>query len=248
MSDKPLFRQSEARATTAAAPLLLKNKVKHKEPELCEKWERWKMPATKGAASPIAEINDDQRLALALNAEEDSHKTLREQTEAKTQAHLLGYTSGETEGRLIGYAQGFASAVTKVTEQSERLRELCEALPEALHLAQTSIAQELSALALSIARQIVGKSLETNQQVIVDLVHDLLKSEPALSGTPQLILHPDDAELVKEHLAEDIQSAGWRIKTDSNTSRGGCRVLAVNAERDATLESRWTRIEFALNN
>jgi len=126
------------------------------------------------------------------------------------------------------------------------LQALAQALPAAMQQAQTSIADDLLALALDIARQVLGQALAAEPQAILAVVHELLHAEPSLSGAPQLLLHPDDAALVKEFLADDLQAAGWRIRTDAHIERGGCRVTAHSGERDATMQVRWERVSAAL--
>ncbi|MFZ2388303.1 MAG: FliH/SctL family protein, partial [Polaromonas sp.] len=150
----------------------------------------------------------------------------------------LGYARGQSEGHAAGLAA--------VQAQAEQLKALALALPAALRIAETGVADDLLALALDIARQVLGHALTADPQAILPLVHELLQSEPALTGAPQLLLHPDDAALVKEHLADDLKSAGWRIRADAHIARGGCRVLATSGERDASLETRWERVTATL--
>ncbi len=116
----------------------------------------------------------------------------------------------------------------------------------ALREADSQVANTLLTLALDLARQVVGQTLKVEPQVMLAVVHQLLQSEPALTGAPQLFLHPEDAVLVKEHLSDDLHAAGWRIRLDSQLTRGGCRVLAHSGERDARMETRWERVTAAL--
>jgi flagellar assembly protein FliH len=159
---------------------------------------------------------------------------------------LQARQAGEEEGRQQGYAQGQAAAMAAVHEQAGHLRALTQALPAALRLAEREVAGQLLALAMDIARQVLGQALALDPQAILPTVRELLQAEPALTGSPQLVLHPDDAALVREHLADDLQTAGWRIRADADTQRGGCRILAASGERDATLQSRWDRVAAAL--
>ena len=209
-------------------------------------WERWEMgsvtqerpPAPR--VSPVAEAPKLAPLAPALLIDEAELVRLR----------LLAQQAGEAEGRrqgfALGQAEGHAAAVGAVQEQAAQLRALTLALPAALLSAEREVADDLLALALDIARQVLGQALAAEPQLILGTVRELLQAEPALTGTPQLVLHPDDAALVKEHLADDLKTAGWRLRTDSGTPRGGCRVMAASGERDATLASRWERVTAAM--
>jgi len=209
-------------------------------------WERWDMGAVtqeRAAAPravPAAAPAKLTPLAPVLLIDEAELKRLR----------LLAQQAGEAEGRRQGYAQGqaegHAAAMATVHEQAAQLRALTLALPAALREAEREVADDLLALALDIARQVLGQAITADPQVILTAVRDLLQAEPALTGAPQLVLHPDDAALVNEHLADDLKTAGWRIRADVNNERGGCRVMANSGERDATLASRWERVTATL--
>ncbi|HEY9447557.1 MAG TPA: FliH/SctL family protein, partial [Burkholderiales bacterium] len=62
----------------------------------------------------------------------------------------------------------------------------------------------------------------------------------------RLVLHPDDVALVQQHLAHDLEAAGWLICGDETLTRGGCRVDAASGELDATLEARWEQVAATL--
>lgn len=207
-------------------------------------WERWEMTSLAQDMVPIsAEPGQDcvvEPLKPELLIDENELARLR----------LQAQQAGEEEGRQQGYAQGqaegHAAAMASVHEQADHLRALSLALPAALRLAEREVAGQLLALAMDIARQVLGQALALDPQAILQTVRELLQAEPTLTGSPQLVLHPDDAALVQEHLADDLQTAGWRIRADAGTQRGGCRVLAASGERDATLQSRWDRVTAAL--
>ena len=136
--------------------------------------------------------------------------------------------------------------MAEVHEQARQLQALVLSLPSALRLAEASVADDLLALAMDLARQVLGQTLSADPQAMLAVVHELLQAEPALVGTPQLFLHPDDATLVSEHLSKDLQAVGWRIRSDAAIQRGGCRVTANSGERDASLETRWARVAATL--
>ncbi len=169
-----------------------------------------------------------------------------ELAELRLQARKAGEAEGREQGHARGLAEGHAAGLAAVQAQAAQLQSLAQALPAALQLAQNSVADDLMALALDIARQVLGQALAAEPQAILAVVHELLQAEPSLSGAPQLLLHSDDAALVKELLADDLKAAGWRVRTDAQIARGGCRVMAHSGERDATVQARWERVSAAL--
>ena len=216
-------------------------------------WKRWEMNSfTEGLpALSLKNLSAKPMSALAITSASISQNeldALREQ--AQTDGEKAGYQQGQAQGFEQGYAQGqtegHAAAMAAVHEQARQLQALALSLPSALHAADASVADDLLALAMDLARQVVGQTLHLDPQAMLAVVRSLLQAEPALVGTPLLFLHPDDAALVKEHLAEDLQTIGWRIRIDADMARGGCRVKANSGERDASLQTRWDRVAAAL--
>jgi flagellar assembly protein FliH len=208
-------------------------------------WQRWEMasfaqalqPNQAEAAAPEPVLEPFEPVLL-IDEAELTRLRLQAQETGKTEGYEQGYARGQTEGHAAGLAA--------VQAQAEQLQALALTLPAALRMAESSVADELLALALDIARQVLGQALTADPQALLPLVHELLQAEPALTGAPQLLLHPDDAALVKEHLADELKSAGWRIRVDAHITRGGCRALASSGERDASLETRWERVTATL--
>lgn len=206
-------------------------------------WQRWEMASlaqTLPAQTAPAHEPEAGPIEPVLLIDE------AELTELRFQAQKAGEAEGREQGHAQGLVEGHAAGLAAAQAQAAQLQALALALPAALQLAQSSIADDLLALALDIARQVLGQALAADPQAILAVVHELLHAEPSLSGAPQLLLHPDDAALVKELLADDLKAAGWRIRTDAQIARGGCRVTAHSGERDATVQARWERVSAAL--
>ena len=209
-------------------------------------WQRWEMASftqtlpEQAAQTAPAHAPEAQPVEPVFLVDE------AELAELRLQARKAGEAEGREQGHAQGLVEGHAAGLTAVQAQAAQLQALALALPAALQLAQSSIADDLLALALDIARQVLGQALATEPQAILAVVHELLHAEPSLSGAPQLLLHPDDAALVKELLADDLKTAGWRIRSDAQIARGGCRVTAHSGERDATVQTRWERVSAAL--
>ena len=199
------------------------------------------MPSA-SAHNPPAPEQDVPGPALRIDEAELAELRLQAQKAGEAEGHAQGHAHGLAQGLLEGHAAGLAA----VQAQAAQLQTLALALPAALQLAQHSVADDLLALALDIARQVLGQALAAEPQAILAVVHELLQAEPSLSGAPQLLLHPDDAALVKELLADDLKAAGWRVRLDAQIVRGGCRVTAHSGERDATVQARWERVSAAL--
>jgi flagellar assembly protein FliH len=59
-------------------------------------------------------------------------------------------------------------------------------------------------------------------------------------------VNPADLPIVEAYLLEELQAAGWVVRTDPDIERGGCRAQAASGEIDATNVTRWERVAAAL--
>jgi len=219
-------------------------------PATMSAWQRWEMSAIASALVAAEAPVDEQ--ANALPAESSAvtcASTIvideEELNRMRLQAQQAGQVEGHKEGFEQGHAEGYAAGLTLAQTQAQALQTLLAALPQAMRTAEAEVAEDLLALAIDIAQQVVSQTLASDSQHMLALVRNLLRMEPVLNGTPRLLLHADDVALVQQHLADELTSAGWRIRTDPTIERGGCRVHAASGTLDATLETRWERVTAA---
>ena len=211
-------------------------------------WQRWEM-ADMQLAADVADAEAPATLAAEPALAELEPKLLIDETELqrlRQQAQEDGAREGLRQGHAEGWQEGYRAGLEIAQNEAGNLRALSLAMPDALRQAEKELADDLLTLALDIAQQVVRQALALEPQLILAAVRELLQTEPALSGTPRLFLHADDMALVQQYLAEDLQAAGWLLRSDPAVTRGGCRVQASSGELDATMETRWQRVAAAL--
>jgi flagellar assembly protein FliH len=107
------------------------------------------------------------------------------------------------------------------------------------------VADAVLGLAFSLARQVVRSELDLRPELVATSVKDALQSLSLKAAFPSIYVNPDDVNLIKSVLGEELSMRGCRIIADNTISRGGCRLESDTSTVDATIESRWER---ALNN
>ncbi|MFS8931904.1 flagellar assembly protein FliH [Cupriavidus taiwanensis] len=165
---------------------------------------------------------------------------------ARKEGYAQGYTQGQTQGYGDGHREGYARGLDAARNEAAQLQALTGNFRSALSNVDDAVAHALVSLALDVARQLVRTTLAQDPAALLPAVRELLTSEPALSGSPSLLLHPDDVALVETHLQGELAAAGWSVRADASVARGGCIASAASGERDATLPTRWTRVVRAL--
>lgn len=165
---------------------------------------------------------------------------------ARKEGYAQGYNQGQTQGYGDGHREGYARGLEAARNEAVRLQQLAGNFRDALGSVDGEIANALVGLALDVARQLVRKTLETDPAALLPAARELLAAEPPLSGSPCLLLNPEDVTLVETHLAGELEAAGWTVRADATVARGGCIASAASGELDASLATRWSRVVKAL--
>jgi len=90
-------------------------------------------------------------------------------------------------------------------------------------------------------------ALKVHPELVLPTVTAAIHSLPVLQLPATIMLHPDDAALVREHMEEELSKHGWKIEEDPQLARGGCRILTRTNQIDATAETRWKRLAESLS-
>jgi len=166
----------------------------------------------------------------------DAVNSLRPMTADKLEAiHKAAYQ----EGFQQGHKEGLEAAQKESNAQLQRLKQIMHALAEPLQAADEQVEQELIALAMAVARQIIRRELQQDPEQAVAVVREAMAELPSSARNIRIFLHPDDAALVRDAFnTEEDETAPWKIVEDMALTRGGCRIESDTSLVDASLEKR----------
>ena len=151
------------------------------------------------------------------------------------------------EARAEAYAAGFASGLAAGTRELAALTQLLGRMREVMEDHEQVLAGDVMGLAVELSQQIMRHALQVNPEVVLPVVREAIASLPQGSQHPRLILHPQDAALVRSVLdVNQITPAPWRIVEDARLERGGCRIETATSELDASIGSRWKAVVASL--
>lgn len=141
-----------------------------------------------------------------------------------------------------GYAEGLAAGRQEGEQACGRMKQLAESFNTTLDNLDFRLADMLLQLALDVARQVVAGELAARPERVLDVVNLALKEMAESSREARLLLHPDDAMLVRPHLDQVLDKTRLRIVEDVRMVRGGCLIETPQGELDATLPARWRQV------
>jgi flagellar assembly protein FliH len=165
---------------------------------------------------------------------------------ARDEGYAEGLEAGQAEGHAAGYEEGLALGRAEAAEELEYLRQLATTFGAAVTEADEAISNDVLELALHLARGMVRTAFDVKPDLIIPVVREAIDYLPTLQQPALLMLHPEDALIVKSGIGHELDKNGWRIVEDEGVSRGGCRVDTASNQIDAQIGARWQRLTHAL--
>jgi flagellar assembly protein FliH len=184
--------------------------------------ERWQPPGVK----------DVQRRRQPIEEAEEEVKPLTaEQLEAiEQQAYQEGFERGQRDGLEAGQKA--------IRETLQHLEHLIQSLAEPLDEVNHQVEEELLALAVAVARQIIRRELQQDPHQIIGVVREAMAVLPSAARNVRLHLHPEDAALIRETYSGSEEERPWQVVEDMALARGGCRIESDDSRIDASVEKR----------
>lgn len=221
-------------------------------------YQRWEMtsfgderPSTQARRAAMAPPPAPEPVAPPVELAPHIALPTAEELEAiREQARAEGYAEGLQEGRAAGHAEGYADGARagqlEAESELEHLRSIAATFSEAVVQADETIAHDVLELALRLARGMVRTAFEVRPELILPVVQEAIGYLPVLAQPATLTLHPEDAEIVRQAMGQELLKGGWRIVDDATLGRGGCKVDTASNQIDAQAQARWARLTHAL--
>jgi flagellar assembly protein FliH len=184
--------------------------------------ERWSLPVVEG--NVIGRPIDERKAAAAAEA---IARVAREQSEARGYEAGMAKAKAEMEGHL-----------NEVKTRIQRLDKLLQFMGRPLEELDADVEKMLLQLTLSVGKQLARRELRIDPAQVIAIIRESLQDLPMAAREARVHLHPEDASIVRERLAEPSNERAWRIVEDPTMSRGGCVVKTETSRIDARLESR----------
>jgi flagellar assembly protein FliH len=193
--------------------------------------------AASAAAAAVASLPSMPAMQLPTAAELEA---LREGARAE------GYEEGLEEGRAAGREEAYEAGRAEMAAEMESLRAIAATFSGAVSAADETIAADVLDLALHLARSMVRTAFTVRPELVIPIVREAIDYLPVLQQPAILALNPDDIEIVRAALGDELDKGGWRVVADPQVGRGGCKVDTASNQIDAQAAARWTRLAHSL--
>jgi len=195
-------------------------------------YERWEMSS----------FGDDKRGLGAAKGKKESMADPKELAKIFEEVRKAAYTRGVQEG----FSVGMANAHEMVQNDKQHLLRLMDAFSLALEQSDEKIANDVLALALDIAKSMLKVKLNIDPAILLPVVMDAIHYLPHIQQPARILVNRDDAQMLREYMADEIASQQWQVQEDHTIERGGCMIETGANQIDASNALRWKRISAAL--
>ena len=182
--------------------------------------ERWSLPTVEGPSI-------HRRNRLSVGELEELERAAWEEAFAQGKEAGLAAARMEIETRRA-----------ELEQQASRLNSILDLLAQPLKQLDAEMQRQLVMLSFTLAKQLVRRELKADPSQVIGIVRDTVALLPIAVRNVRVHLHPEDANLLREKLADTTADRAWSIVEDPVQSRGGCRVTTENSQIDARLETR----------
>lgn len=150
------------------------------------------------------------------------------------------YEQARADGEKAGYDEGRERANAQARAEVAKITALLQSMDESLDRLGGEVAEEIIELAIALARQMVGKTLSERPEAILPIVNEALQQMP--QGKVRIHLNPEDVQLVRQHMEDQLDHSHHQLIEDATIERGGCHLEAAGGNIDATMATRWERV------
>jgi len=195
--------------------------------EQLQHFESWQLPSWEGSGPVVGASAKRARRVVAEPVPEPMTAAAIE--EIRQQAYQEGLALGKQEGVRQGQAE-----INKKVAQLERVM---EQLMQPIAAQQEALEHALINLTRVLAEAVVQQVVTFDADSLLQVVRQAIAQLPDGAQHIQLILHPQDAELIGR--CGEVQAQDWKIIPDASLVSGGCIVKTDFSYVDFTLQQQF---------
>ena len=182
-----------------------------------------------------AELDESDAVATSAghNSQTVHHSqmlTASQIEELQKEAWDEAYAQGLEEGRRAGFEA--------VKDKARLTEEVLNGLDRSFTSLDDVVVDEFVTLCIAMVKQLIRREIKIDPGQIVAVVREALNTLPLASRGIHVHLHPEDAQLIRETLADPDQDRTWKIVEEPMMTRGGCKISTEQSLIDASVETR----------
>ncbi|HEY5808879.1 MAG TPA: flagellar assembly protein FliH [Povalibacter sp.] len=171
--------------------------------------------------------------------------TVGELEEIEKKAYEEAYAAGR-EAALAATRAEMQPVIERLRAQVSSMAAVVDKLARPLDELDEQVTEQLTKLAMVIAKQVIRRELRTDPAQIIGVMRETVALLPASAREVCIYLHPEDAAVIREHMAAPGGNRAWSLAEDPLLTRGGCRVATQTSQIDVRVETRIATVAAAM--
>jgi flagellar assembly protein FliH len=189
-------------------------------------------------ADQSPDVTDDAGPEIATNGMgHHTDEIAAEFAMARAEGLQRGFEEGRDQGYAAGHAEGVVAGEAGLAEAAGRLAAIVARLDGPQAVLEQPVEEAIVALALEIARCVIGNEVKRSHEFLVRLVREAIAAIPLEMGSPRVLLNPVDLELIRK-LVPEADAGHATLVADDTVEAGGCLVIA-DGESRGNKDRRW---------
>jgi flagellar assembly protein FliH len=188
-------------------------------------------------ALPLPDDAADEMPAPADAAELAAEALAAEFARAREEGLQRGLTEGREQAYAAGFAEGAQAGEAKMMEAVKQMAAIIGKLGTPLTALEQPVEEAVAALALEVARCVIGDEVKRSREFLVRLVREAIAKVPLEMGAPRVLLNPADLDLVRR-LVPEIEDGHAVLIGDETIEAGGALIVADGEDRQIK-DRRW---------
>ncbi len=212
-----------------------------------DNYQPWRAPAIDISGARVFRQEENNETEIDSVEDEKSEELIT--AEALQTIKDQAYTDGFEKGR----SEGLESGIKEVEKKNHLLKNIIEEIEMPLKECGENTQKELLELSFAIAKQILRRELKQDPTQLIAIIRESLQLLPIASKDIQILLHPDDASIIREALSlgETVKSTlnepninqqsidkSWSLLEDPSMQPGGCIIKTNNSKIDASIDQQ----------
>ena len=165
--------------------------------------------------------------------------------------NLVSRAQEESENiKKSAFEEGYRIGLEKATEDLENFRKELTNFMNAKKDVFEYIAPDILEISVDIAKKIIKKEVETDPQVLINTIVDVLRTISKNEAKINIRVHPQSVQFIKDTIPNITYEYGIdskiNITSDPSIAEGGCVFQTSNGIVDASIDTQMEIIKKAL--
>jgi len=147
-----------------------------------------------------------------------------------------GLKQGESKGKDLGERKAYQETKAALDAEKAKLAAIAQRLLEPMQAQEAFLEQQLLALALTLAKQLLLSEIESSPEKLARIINTAIAALPVGAKNITVFVNENDARLIDSIIPPEHRN--WRLQDDNALASGGCRVETDESLVDYSIEKR----------